>query len=397
MSLVRVATIAASPDDEARIAQALNERTDVELVMRCVDRVEALAVLRGGDLDALVAIGTPYWFDAEIVDEMVRAGVRLVGVGLSAELSRIAAEMAVALLPLDVQIDELVRRCRDSSGVTPPPPPPSVQPSQPKGKLIAVWGPKGAPGRTRVSIELACELALLDRSTLLVDADPYGGDILQSVDVVEDLPTVVWASQLAGQQRLDAARIVTSLRRIGADGPILLPGLPRGDLWEEVAPFGWRQLLTVGRALFGYTVCDVGFCLEAVEHPYSPARSDRNMMARSTVQAADRVVAVCRSDVVGVKNFIWAFDSLTKLVEPENIVVVANHVRANEERSVAELLRKHLGKRPVAYLPTVGSQRQIFGRAAGRQSLGGSLRALTASLGAPVKAEGLLAALGGRR
>ena len=397
MSLVRVATIAASPDDEARIAQALNERSDTELVMRCVDRVEALAVLRGGDLDALIAIGTPYWFDAEIADEMVRAEVRLVGVGLNGDLAGLAGGIAAALLPPNVPVDELVRRCRDAGTATPPPPPPSAQPSQPKGKLVAVWGPKGAPGRTRVTIELARELASVDRSTILIDADPYGGDVLQSVDIVEDLPTVVWATQLAGRQRLDAARIVTSLRRIGDDGPVLLPGLPRGDLWEEVAPFGWRQLLTVARALFGYTVCDVGFCLEADEHPYAPARPDRNMMARSTVQAADRVVAVCRSDVVGVKNFIWAFDALTKLVDPDDIVVVANHVRANEERSVAELLRKHLGKRPVAYLPTIGNGRQFFSRGVSRQPLGANLRALTASLGAPVKAQGLLTALGGKR
>ena len=43
------------------------------------------------------------------------------------------------------------------------------------GRLVAVWGPTGAPGRTTVATYLACELAGLGVSTVLADADTYGG------------------------------------------------------------------------------------------------------------------------------------------------------------------------------------------------------------------------------
>jgi Flp pilus assembly CpaE family ATPase len=389
---VRVATIAASPDDEARVAQALSERPDVDLVMRCVDRVEALAVLRGGDIDAMAIIGEPHWFDAEVADEVLRSSTRLIAVGMRDGTS-FAVRAADEVLPMDVSPTEIIRRCVTASTSSPPPPPP-MQPSAPKGKVIAVWGPKGAPGRTTVALELAKQLAATEPSTLLIDADPYGGDLVQKVELVEETPTVVWAAQLAGRQRLDAGRVVTMLRRLGNGGPVLLPGLPRGDLWEEVSPFGWRQLLTVARALFTYTVCDVGFCLEAEGHALTPDRSERNMMTRSSLEAADRVVAVCKADVVGVKNFIWAYEALASLVDPDKVVVIANQVRDHERQPLGELLRKQIAKRPLVYLPRIDEGVRRF-RSRSRD-LQPNLRSLTASLGGAVETRGVLASLAGR-
>ena len=40
------------------------------------------------------------------------------------------------------------------------------------GEVIAVRGPKGAPGRTTIGIELACALADTGEETILMDADP---------------------------------------------------------------------------------------------------------------------------------------------------------------------------------------------------------------------------------
>ena len=43
--------------------------------------------------------------------------------------------------------------------------------------LAAVWGPKGAPGRTTVAVNLAFEAAAAGGEVLLVDADTYGGAV----------------------------------------------------------------------------------------------------------------------------------------------------------------------------------------------------------------------------
>ena len=45
------------------------------------------------------------------------------------------------------------------------------------GKLIAVWGPTGAPGRSVVAAGLAAHLADLGLHTVLIDGDVYGGSV----------------------------------------------------------------------------------------------------------------------------------------------------------------------------------------------------------------------------
>lgn len=390
-----MATVAADLQRETALAQALGDRADVELVMRCVDRVEAIAVIRGGGIDALIALGSPQWFDEELADEALRAALRIVGVGVTAEGSSIARH-ATNLLPGDASPSDILRRCRESA-ISSPPPPISARSSPANGRLISVWGPKGAPGRTTVAMELASVLAAIDRSTLLIDADPYGGDVRQAADIVEDLPSVIWAAQLASRGQLDAGRIVSSLRRIGERGPVLMPGLPRADLWHEVSPYGWRQLLIVSRSLFRYAVCDVGFCLEVDDHPYAADQGERNLMTRSTLQSSDKIVAVCRGDAVGIKNFMWAYDALTDLVEPEKVVIVANRVRQGEEREVADVLKRQTGVRPVAYLPPIQDERRLQRRSTPRRrSFAAGLRSVAVSLGVQVKAQGVLTSLSGR-
>jgi Mrp family chromosome partitioning ATPase len=43
--------------------------------------------------------------------------------------------------------------------------------------MAAVWGLKGAPGRTTVAVNLAFEAAAARGEVLLVDADTYGGAV----------------------------------------------------------------------------------------------------------------------------------------------------------------------------------------------------------------------------
>ncbi|MGH2735343.1 MAG: hypothetical protein ACRDKZ_07180 [Actinomycetota bacterium] len=78
--ILRIATLAGDPDGEARLAPQLDRREDVELALRCIDRVEILAALRAREVDAVVAVGSPGWFDGQVAAEAEAARVRLVGV-----------------------------------------------------------------------------------------------------------------------------------------------------------------------------------------------------------------------------------------------------------------------------------------------------------------------------
>ncbi|HVM35386.1 MAG TPA: P-loop NTPase [Actinomycetota bacterium] len=396
---LRVVTLAGDADREADVAPRLS-RAGLEVLMRCMDRIELLGALRGGGLDAVVAVGAPAWLDAQAAEETARAGVRLVGiVSHPPDADRLAA-FGAALLPGDATVAEIVDRCTRGEVVVPPPPP-NVR-AAPPGRLVAVWGPKGSPGRSTIALELAFELARSEASTLLVDADTYGGDLLQMLGIVEEVPTILWAARLAARRELDSARLMLELRRAGT-GPVLLPGLPRPQLWADISEYGWRSLLDVARDSFRATVCDLGFSLEGDEQPGTPAGLGRNRVTVETLRAADHVIAVCRADPTGIKTFLWAFEDLRQLVSADRVTVVANRVHPGEEREVGDLLKTHTGKRPAAYVPdrpadvrrALTAGEPVSGAVTG-SDIRIAIRGVAAAVGGAVRPVGLLSRLGGR-
>ena len=397
---LRLVTLAGDPEREASLAGLLTRRDDVELVLRCVDRIELLASIRGADLDAVVSVGSPSWLDRPAAAELAGARVRLVGVVDDPLDAEMLAGLGASLVPATAGVDAVVERC-GSSQITAPSSPPEAEPSS-GGSLIAVWGPKGAPGRTTVAVELAAELAAHEPSTLLIDADAYGGDIAQLLAVVDELPTVLWAAQEAAKDRLGGHRLESELRRAGPSGPVLLPGIPRPDLWDDISEFGWRQLLKRVRGTFRFTVCDTGFCLEPTALA-QPEGEGRNRTARITVGACDQLVAVCRADPVGIKNFVWAFEELKELTDPGEVFIVANQVAPGEEREVGEVLRRYLGRAPVCCIPVASAFATATKMGAPLRTLqpgsaaASALRRLAAAVGADLPARGLLSRLAGRR
>ena len=400
--IIRVATLTGDADREPVVALRLGASPDVNLVLRCVDRVELLVAIRGGELDAIVAVGSPLWLDRQSSEEARAAGVLFLGAASDQDgIDRLTA-LGAELIPLDDPVEEVIELCGRLTAT--PRPPASLPPSvAPKGRLIAVWGPKGSPGRTTIAIELSAQLATLEPQTLLIDGDAYGGDVLQLLGVSDELPTIVWAARMAAKEELDAARLMFELRRAGERGPVLLPGITRADLWPEISEYGWGRLLTVARATFEATVCDVGFCLEPQLSLYAASGEARNRIARQTIGEADRVVAVCRAEPVSIKSFLWAYEELKTLVEPDNIVIVANRVRPANQGEVSEVLRMHTGKRPVAYLadrPRELERGVLAGKSLAELHPGSDIctgvKAVVAALGGRVKPSGVLMRLAGR-
>ena len=399
---LKIVTVTGDPDLEPSVAAALGVRSDVELVLRCVDRIELLAAVRGSDLDAIVFAGAPVWLDRQAVDEAKGSGIKLIGVvQVPAEADRLAA-LGATLMLADATGDEIVQRClEDPLEVLGTPAGP--QRPQVDGKVIAVWGPKGSPGRTTLAIELASHLARAHPGTLLIDADGYGGDILQLLGIVEELPTIVWAAQLAAKEELNAERLAVELRRAVGNGPVVLPGIARSDLWPEISEFGLRQLIALTRASFEFSVFDVGFCLEPESTGYPTGGEGRNFAARRLVADADDVVAICRGDALGIKNFLWSYQQLRTLCDPERIRIVVNRMARSGHWDVAELLQRHTGKRPVAFVPDVPAD-IVKAVAEGlpvsvrlpRSSITSGVVGLAAALGGRIKPRGVLTKLGGR-
>ena len=396
---MRVVTVAGDPELEARLVEQLKLSRDAELVLRCMDRVEVLGAIRGGTLDAVVIVGDPVWFDAQCARDAAAAGIRLVALApdpLAAERMR---RLGAAALVADASLDDILEAARGAvaTGVALPEEP------APRGSLCAIWGPKGSPGRSTIAFELAHVLAALEPDTLLVDADTYGGDLMQMAGVDDGLGNIVWGSRLAAKSELDSRALARELRRTSAGGPVLMPGIPRSDLWPEVSAYGWSELLKGVRSAFRFVVCDVGFSLEEGPNAYPEDGEGRNRLSRSTLEAADHVVAVVRADPVGIKNFVWAFESLKELVDATDVLVVANRVRADEAREVSDLVKRYAGKRPTALIPddptrfsdALARAEAVTTRKAG-SPIAAPMEALAAAVGGSIPSRGFLARLGGR-
>ena len=133
--------------------------------------------------------------------------------------------------------------------------------AEPLGTIIAVWGPAGAPGRTVVALNLASELARLGQSTVLVDADTYGGCIAQSLSLLDEAPGLAAATRSADQGTLDLAALARLAPEVSA-GLRVLTGIPKAERWPELRAAALEHVLTLTRRLGRFTVIDCGFSLE---------------------------------------------------------------------------------------------------------------------------------------
>ena len=86
-----------------------------------------------------------------------------------------------------------------------PPEEPAAESNPPNGRVIAVWGPTGAPGRTTVAAGLAVAAAG-SIATLLIDADVYGGVLASAFGLLDESPGLAGACRMAANGRLGAGR-----------------------------------------------------------------------------------------------------------------------------------------------------------------------------------------------
>lgn len=389
----RIITVAGSVERETQVASQLATDHDFDLTFRCLDRAELLASLRAGSLDAAICIGVVPWFDFQCLEEADRARVRLFGMAadpIEADMLEVAGFTVVR----DVaHLNDLL--------ATSSPIHSSSSPRLAPGKIVAVWGPKGAPGRSTVAIELAAVLAQTDPSSLLVDADLYGGDIAQLLGVAEEVAGIVPLCRMAARGELRDDRWMSELRRAPM-GPVLVPGVLRAELWGEVSLFGWTRFLDAARACFRSTVIDIGFCLESGAP--GGAGPGRNDVAIAAVEAADRIVAVLRADPVGLRSFFWSFSDHKDVLDRDKCVFVVNRVRPGEEAELARFVRRQLGCPALALIPdrpdhlarSVWEGLPVVVGEPG-SPVSDAIREIAADLGAKVPPRGFLSRLAGRR
>lgn len=371
---VPILTAVAEPAREAALAASLaGAGSGVEVVRRCVDLADLLAAASAGLARAVVLSADLRRLDRETVSRLATAGVAVVGLvpaGDEAAEHRHRQLGIDHLVPDDAAAEEIssavlaaaaaaaVREARPAptrSGWADPASavaavrshPPPARPAA-GGRVIAIWGPAGAPGRSTVAVNLAAELAALGHRALLVDADTYGGSTAAMLGVLDEAPGVAAACRLANLGELDAARLESTSLEV-RPGLAVLTGITRPDRWVEVRASALSAVLDLGRLVAAYVVVDCGFCLEQDEEiAYDTAAPRRNGATIAAVEAADIAVAVAAADPVGLARFVRAYPDCAALAGARP-VVVANRLRrrvtgpGDPRREVAAALERFAG------------------------------------------------------
>jgi MinD-like ATPase involved in chromosome partitioning or flagellar assembly len=222
------------------------------------------------------------------------------------------------------------------------------------GRIIAVWGPTGAPGRTVVALGLGATIAHLGAETLVIDADVYGGSVAQYTGVLDETSGLLAATRAANSGALDAATLAGRCLRL-APRLRALTGLPRADRWVEAKAVLVRAVLDSARRIAEHVVIDCGFSLELDEEVMYDTRAPRrNGATIEILSRADTVVVVGAADPVGLSRLIRAIGDLAETVPGAQPLVVVNRLRDSigwSTDAMASILQRTVRVQPIAFLP----------------------------------------------
>ncbi|MBU4215678.1 MAG: hypothetical protein KJ792_13600 [Actinobacteria bacterium] len=338
----------------------------VVVVRRCADTAELLAAAAAGL--GRVAVCSPELpdLDRDAVEALRAAGLQMLlladlsrgpgrrAIGLGADRVQVAPADAQAAEAVVAEISGLVRQEAPATpmrGV-----PTTAMPSVAGGRLVAVWGPTGAPGRTSLAVNLAAELAAAHGTAVLVDADTYGGSVAQVVGLLDEAPGLAAAARAAAQGTLDLATLAR-LAPVLAPDLRLLSGIARADRWSELAGPALDVVWRLARGLAAWVVVDTGFSLEQDEVlSYDTRAPRRNAATLSALAAADLVVVVGAGDPVGMHRLVRGLSELTETGVPGERIVVVNRVRSSvagprPAAAVREALGRYAGVDRVHVIP----------------------------------------------
>jgi MinD-like ATPase involved in chromosome partitioning or flagellar assembly len=380
MTVPVLTAVTGAPWESALVARLERAPSGLSVVRRCVDVADLLAAAASGTARAALVSAELRRLDREALSRLSACSIAVVGlvtpgdeagerrlrqlgidvlVSADAGADRISSAVRDALHtapdePVEASIpnDETAETTHDGAPAAGDPP---VEPGS--GRLIAVWGPTGAPGRTTVAANLAAELAALQLPALLVDADTYGGVVAQILGLLDEAPGLAAAARLANTGSLDLPALSRLTRRVDGTSLQVLTGITRPDRWPELRPSSIEVVWRLARSLAAFTVVDCGFSLERDEEiAFDTAAPRRNGATLTTLEAADIVIAVGAGDPVGVQRLVRGLADLQEAVPGVAARVVLNRTRrgpvgSDPERQLAAALDRFAGVQPAGFIP----------------------------------------------
>ena len=362
---------------ESRLVAALeNASSGLQVARRCVDVADLLAAVAAGHGRAVLLSADLRRLDRDVLGRLAQAEVAIIGVVPveDEQAERRLRQLGIGHVvtadatPVDVAA-EVHRAVDDLYG----PNDAVVGPSSARdqrddsfdgfsdslptvGRLVAVWGPTGAPGRTSIAVNLAAEAARLGRTALLADADTYGGAVAQLLGLLDEAPGLAGATRAANNGQLDLPALARHARQVTPRFRVLT-GITRTERWPEVRPAALEVVWALARGLAEITVVDCGFCLEQDEElSFDTVAPRRNGATVTTLELADVVLAVGTADPLGLQRLVRGISDLRDVVPGADVRIVVNRLRssvvgADPEGQVRRALERYAGVLDPVFVP----------------------------------------------
>lgn len=393
---IPVVTVGQSRDDLVGGLERLHG--PVTVVRRCAELSELMAACQSGLARAAVVAEGSEELTASLVDRLGAVGVAIIALTDNPEEASRLRSLGVASALSGVEASVLAGKISDavarhtqpgnsgfygSSGLADPGAAVVVRPGTTdqdpapagSGRIIAVWGPAGAPGRTFVAANMAGELAADGQKVLLIDADSYGASIAAVLGLLDESAGFAQACRLADQGVLDAESMERLAVAVATKSGTfrVLTGITRADRWTELRAAALGIVLERARELADVVVVDAGFCLESDEElSFDTMAPRRNGATLRCLELADTIYAVGSADPVGVPRLVRGLADLAQAVPGASPRVIFNKVRSSAvgrdpERQLREAWQRYGPSSDIeGYLPWDQS-------AADAALLGGSL------------------------
>ncbi|HET7902211.1 MAG TPA: hypothetical protein VFL59_13575 [Candidatus Nanopelagicales bacterium] len=371
----------------------------VAIARRCLDTADLVASAAAGIAQvALVGSDAPR-LDADVVDRVLSSGCAVVGAAAADDeagaerLSRLGVGEVVRIDP--AALGAAVRAVARAAAAAEAPDAveaPATASAVARGRLVVVWGPGGAPGRTSTALAVADEASRRGVPTLLVDADTWGPSLSVVLGLVDDGAGLASACRRALGGALDVTALASLAREVSPH-LLVLPGIARAGRWTEVRSSAVVDVLGVARELAELVVVDVGAPLEQDEElVFDTAAPRRNAAALVSLECADEVVVVGGCEPHALVRLVGGLDELRTAVPGASARVVVNRLRESvvgrrPVAAVSDALARHARVDDVTVVPDDGDaydaalrDGRTLADAAPRSPARVALRGLTAEL-----------------
>ncbi|MDO4666031.1 MAG: hypothetical protein Q4A71_07540 [Actinomycetaceae bacterium] len=324
---------------EVEMVMALGKVREVSVERRCADltEVEAAALAGIGQI-AVIDAGTA-GLTLALLDRLEENGIGSILVGNTpfADRQVVPPHAADIIAAIGATVPKGKTERKERIGVAAP---------TEVGKIVALIGAGGAPGKTT----LACALAnSIPQPSILVDADIFTPAVAISLGLEEEAPGLISAVRLADRAALDALEMEMLLQTSG--DMRVLGGLNLVNNWRDVEVSAFGRVLSVCRQMVPWTVVDTYARTEysgSTDYGFGPGHDD--VLGR-IIEDADTLVLVGRADPVGFRRLVVEYKFLQEQGHHVGHIAITGvgSTKSMSERHVRDVAAKYLAENIIAF------------------------------------------------